>query len=312
MRRTLFIFCLGILCAYYYLQLVAPCAVECSAEHLYILDHTATSPIRYRVLSAYMVEPFAGDHSLLEIGRAYFIGHLVFFPVMMLALYAWLRVWLRESDSLAGVLLVAALMPVMLQVWGLSLYTVVEVVILCVGLLLLVRKPPGWALALALLVVVGALNRETAVLLPLAFATTQFRRLPMKSYLALLAAFGGLFALVFGGLRLVLGPAPDSVPVALAWALNTGGEWWTYEAISKNLFFIPIWLCYALAFRRADSFLKRLLPVALVYLVLFLIFALWNEVRLHLPLLVLMLPVALLALREKLPTTRAEARAQTS
>ena len=236
----------------------------------------------------------------------YTLAHFVVFPVMMLAVYAWFRRWLSQQQAILGALIITALMPVMLRVWGTSLGAPLEVIFLCAGLILLDQQPLGFTSAFTLLIAVSALNRETAVLLPLAYATTQLARWRTPGYWLRGVLFGGVWAVVFIGLRLTLGSAPDDVPIAEAWRWNTSGTWHTVEAVFKNLFFLPIWLLYLNQLRAAPPFLKRLVPVALVYLGLFLLFAFWNEVRLLLPLLILALPVALRAVKMQLAPAMAQ------
>ena len=298
-RSTVYVVCLllllGVYCAYSYLHTVpAACANECDQMHRAVMAGTANSPYRYRVLQAYVADWLTPPGANVMIG--YTFAHFLAFPALMLALYAWFRRWLVTATALVGVLIVAALVPVLLQVWGNSLGTPLEAIMLCIGLILLDKQPRSWKPAFALLVLIASFNRETAILLPLAYATTQFTRKRELDYWLWGGVFGAAWLAVFAGLRLTLGAAPDDVPIATAWALNTGGGWHTQEAVFKNLFFIPVWVLYLKQIKGAPLFLKRLTPVALVYLVLFLVFGYWNEVRLHLPLLVLVLPVALRAL----------------
>lgn len=294
LTRILLIVFIGLLSAYYYFYSVpAVCLEHCGKLHRATVDHTAISPYRYRVLSALLVEPFTGDHSDRAIGIAYSVAHVIALPVMLLALYGWLRCWLTELAALSGMLVVSVFLPMMLRAWGISLYSALEVIFLCAGLVLLWRQPRGWVAAFAVIVAVSTLNRETALLLPLAYMTTQWRGAHYGRRAVLFVAAWGV---VFVGLRLAFGSAPDEVTIAAAWANNTSGGWWTQEALMKYVFFLPLAVFYACQFRRQPTFLRRLAPVAAVYLALYLAFGFWHEVRLLLPLLVIILPTAMTAL----------------
>jgi hypothetical protein len=276
----------ALISAYAYAQTIgAQCQQYCAEMLNSILDGTAASPYRYRPLSAWLTSPFASA----GVPIAYSIAHALALPAMFVMLYAWLRQWMDEKTALIGVLLTAAFMPLMIQVWGIALYAPLEVVFLCAALLLLVRKPPYWRPAYVLLTAIATLNRETAVLLPLALIVTEDLRQEWRTGLLALL----VWASVFAGLRLWLGAAPDTLTVAETWALNTGGGWYTIVAILKNAFFVPLWILAVIHAHRAPAPLQRLALVGLPYLALCLVFALWHEVRLWLPLLVLWLPLAL-------------------
>lgn len=284
----------GFICAYQYIQTIGvQCEHHCAEMYQDTRAGTIDSPYRYRILPAWLIAPLVGDGSPPSVTLAYGLAHVVALPAMFLVLFAWLRVWLDETRALAGVLVVAALFPIMVQVWGIALYTPIEVICLCVGLLLLRTQPRGWTPLFALVIVVGTLNRETAVLLPLAYAVTQVDHRRRAGYGWRLALFGATWAGVYAALRLSLGAAPDSVTVAETWTLNTGGGWHMVMAVLKHALFVPLWIAYAVHVRTAPPFLKRLLLVIIVYLALFAVFALWHEVRLLLPVLVLSLPVIL-------------------
>lgn len=294
MWRFFLVFMIGLLCAYYYLETVpADCLQECGSIHRGIIAGTADSPYRYRLLSAWIVQPFAGDGSDLAIAQSYILAYFLFVPAMMLAVYVWMRCWVKEVLALLSIILLAAYFPLMYEVWGISLYSVLEIIFLCVGLLILRAKPRYWTVSFFLIVILATLNRETAVLLPLIFALTEIDSWRRSSYWLRLGAFGCAWLIVFAGLRLILGAAPNDVSIATAWQLNTAGGWWSWKAMLKNLFFLPIWISYGLQIRRAPIFLQRLIPACLVYLVLFVVFGFWEEVRLLLPLLILTMPAAM-------------------
>lgn len=292
MRRFLILIvlliCLGLLMTLYYARALATCE-PCVDWHRAIIAGTADSPHRYRILAPFLVETLFVPTTGVLIG--YVAAHALTFPVLLVMLFRYWRQWVSVTAALVGVVVVVAYSPIMFGVYGISLATPLEAIWLCLGLLWLLDGRDG--LPFALLVIVGTLTRETAILLPLAYAAlhlTEWR----KPRIALKAAgYFAAWAAVFVGLRLALGPAPHQITVAQVFAANFGGGWNTTEAILNNLFLVPIWALALVGVRGAPVTVKRLALIGLPYAGLLAVFALWNETRLLLPLMVLWFPFAL-------------------
>lgn len=299
--RYVLVATIGLLFAVYYIQMSLNMLVV--DFHRDIVERVAANPFRYRILGPYLISMFGSSD--IQIATGYAVAHLIAFPLMFMALFRWLRVWLSESSALLGVCLVAAYAPLFMQVWVASIYSAIEVIVLATALTVLALHPRRWEWVFVLLVVVGTLNRETALLLPLAYAAVYVTEWRTRGYWLRGALFGGVWAAAFVGLRVWLGPAPEAVDPAFAWALNTGNvsnaTHRSVNGILNNLLFLPIWLLYLSNWRYAPAPLKRLALPALVYAGMFLVFGVWDEVRLLLPLLVLTLPVALRGLFESAP-----------
>lgn len=145
-----------------------------------------------------------------------------------------------------------------------------------------------FTLAYAALVVAGTLNRElTGVLLVLAFWA--LRRQDWRRGLLFTALFGVTYLV----LRLVIGPRP--VDLTFQQTLEANLESWRLVlALLKHLAFVPLWVLAWVRFRRAAPALRRLAIVIVpVYTAAFLLGAIWQEVRLWLPVLIILLPIAL-------------------
>jgi hypothetical protein len=63
------------------------------------------------------------------------------------------------------------------------------------------------------------------------------------------------------------------------------------SALFANILFVPLWIIVLLRWRVAPATLRHLTWCALAYLVAFVVGAVWQEVRLLLPLFPLLLPV---------------------
>lgn len=289
---ALIVVAFGFLAAIYYARSVFPGCLEfCGNLHRETVAATAVSPHRYRVLAPGLIEFLFHPVSDTEIAVAYSVAHALIIPAMFGALWLWFRRWTSDISALVGILVVAAYSPIMFRVYGISLNNPLEVLFLVAGLFLLLNKRDG--LAFAALVVVATLNRETGILLPIAYAALNYTRWRDWRVVMKLLVFGGLWACIFVGLRVILGAAPDMITIEQIARANLGGGWNTSEALLNNAFLIPIWFAALVGWRSAPAPLKRLSLAGLPYLGLLAVFALWDETRLLLPLIVLWMPLAL-------------------
>lgn len=286
---------LGLMATLYYGAAFAPCD-PCAGWHRAIIAGTADSPHRYRVLAPFLVQTLFNPQDDRAIMSAYVLAHALALPAMFAALYLYWRRWVSQGAALAGVLFIAAYSPLMFAIYGISLNNPLEVITLSAGLLWLLSGRDG--LLFAALVVIGALNRETGVILPIAYVGLRWRD---TRRLRLFLCAGGyilVWAAVFVGVRAVIGHVPDQITVADVFKANTSSPWHMTNAAINLGVTVPVWALAALGVRGADARLRRIALAGLPYAALFAVFGLWNETRLLLPLFALWMPFALRYLSE--------------
>ena len=110
---------------------------------------------------------------------------------------------------------------------------------------------------------------------------------------------GGAFMLVYGAIRLHFGSAPDMVTVQQAWEMNTGGGWWTMNALLNNALLLPLFALAVSNWKRVGLVERRAALVVPAYIGAVAVFGLWNEVRLLLPLFALTAGALALPLGER-------------
>jgi hypothetical protein len=299
LRRTnllilLIVLSLGLTATLYYGRVLAACD-PCADYHRAIVAGTADSPHRYRILAPLVVQAVFSPRTDVDVLIAYMNAHALVLPLMLGCLLVYWRRWIGGVGALLGVVGVVAYSPIMFEVYGISLYNVLEVCLLCAGLLWLLSGRAG--VVFAALVALATINRETAVLLPLAYAALHLDKWRQPKVVLQAAGYLAVWAGVYGGLRVWLGPAPDQITVARIFAANLGGGWNTSQAVINNLIVLPVWIAAAMNWRSAPRQLQRIALVGVPYVLLLLVFALWNETRLLLPLFVFWLPLALLTPR---------------
>ena len=300
---ALLLFLVGMYTFYSYMRDVPKCLQFCGDLHRQILAGSADSPYRYRLFSAWLIDALGHPQTDLEIAYAYALAHLIALPALLFAEYAWLRYWVSDLAACIGALVLALYLPMMLETWGISLYSALEFLALCAALLLLTRsdRSTRFATTYAALVVLTTLNRETAIMLPIAYLAVEAPHFRARRYWFYGLLFGLCWLVPYGGMRLVLGAAPDTLTAAQTWANNTTQGWVKGEALLKNIFVLPLWVASFLVIRRAPPMLQRIVLVAVVYVPLMLIFGQWNEIRLQLPLFALLLPLLIDRLAPETP-----------
>jgi hypothetical protein len=260
-----------------------------------ILRHDIPAPDRYRFLVPMVAE---GSVEVLQrsmprrdaFDRTYVVFYLLALPAFLASLFAYVRVWFPAEQALVGVLFVAATLPITLKPNEYGPGSFLEPTFVTLALLCILRDRRLW---LALLVAVAALNRETGVFLVLLYAAA--RPLSKQRWIATLA-YAGIWLTVFIGVRLYAGDSGRYWTIAKVFSSNLSQLWLTAFNVAALLG--VFWWFAAAGFRRAPLFAQRVAVVIPVYLAVIAVWGIWWEVRLLLPLMPLLLPLALAFLFE--------------
>jgi len=228
--------------------------------HDQIMDGTADSPYRYRVLA-----PFFGEALRRALGAAlpdeqaflaaYALYDLAAIFFMLAMLFAYLRMWFSRERSLVGMLFAAATMPVALRDHGFQPWSLLEAGFFAAGLVCIYQRK--YAL-LALVVLAASLNRETAVFIPLAFLVANIGTRENadggapapRRMLVQFAGLACLWALAFFGLRFILGSAPSVETMSGLFARNTTSAVLARAVLRASLIFGVFWVFAMAGFRR--------------------------------------------------------------
>ena len=259
-------------------------------------DGTIPAPYRYRVLVPYGMKQLVG---LAESSKAEVVFHRLdaLFDAAAIMLLLWtlhwyLRQWFQADHALIGVLLTACTLPISLRNHFYSPYSIIEPAFLLAGLVCVKRQS---YVALVWLTLLASLNRETGVLLPFAFLINEAHRRPLsKAGIARGAGLLALSAAVYILLRWWLGPAPDSMTISLAWQTNTTRTAMVDSVINVALFGgVAGWLLAIGGASRVPAFVKQMSWLGAAYVAAYLIWGVWYEVRLLMPLYPFLVPAML-------------------
>ena len=268
--------------------------------HRAIVDGTAPSPQRFRILVPWLLDPLIRAASTLtEPGQAfrrvYFAFHFAALTLLLAGVYAYARLWFSRDQAVIGSLIVGTTVHIVLrmgeywdfapippQTWF-APWSLLEPVFVAAGLVLLVHRRIG---ALAVLTVIGALNSEASVVLPLLALVTRKRENRGAVVLMLWIAVTLLVRIGIGGFAW---PAPAMVENLAH--LPTA-------AINIGLFLGPALLLALTGLRHTPSFARRSLLAAVPLIVAIAVFGSWWDVRLLTSLYPLTMPLVLSALFE--------------
>jgi len=268
------------------------------SAHREILDGTAQSPNRYRVLVPFLADALIGRLSgVMPAERAFLVAYglydVVVFAFLMTALYVYVRRWFSRTETLVGILFAAATMPIALRDHFFQPWSPLEAALFTLGLLL---SRDRRRVLLAATIVVAALNRETAIFLALACCLTGLdpaERQRSRSALALGGLWVVLWLAVFVGLRWIRGVADHLVTVSEIWAINTTPKYLARALVNHALFGGAFGVLAILGFRHAPRHVRRSAYVVPLYLAAVAVFGMWFEVRLLMPLYPILIPLAL-------------------
>jgi len=284
----------AVLAHYYHHQQGIPNLDRRMEFHNHILNNTASSPFRYRLLVP------SATNIIIQILReftnyrnAFLIGYLIFefgtiFALLSL-IFLFAEQWFPSEYALIGALFVAGTMSIALRDHYFQPWSYLEPCLFTLGLLLIYKK---MHFSLCVVIALGAFNRATAVFIPLAFLFTNVDLVGMvrkkskvdKKIIYLCIIYFAVWGLIFAGLRYSLGTTAPAHTVKELWVFNTNLGALIKAGINNWLFLGFLWLFAILGFKHAPVFIKRATLILPFYFLVIIIYGVWFEVRLLMPL----------------------------
>jgi hypothetical protein len=209
--------------------------------------------------------------------------------------HTWMRRFGSVAEATAGTAVVAALHGPSYANYWFQPASAVDGMLWMATLVAVDRDRDRWV---PLFVLLGAVNRETALFMVLLYGAMRWGSGPRATLAARCVGLGVLWLVPQAAIRWTIGPlgwaGNGSTPLDYLTANLTHPDWLLYAASFLGV----MWLTPALMWRSAPPVLKRLVLVLLPYVVLQLLFGRIREVRLFLPLVVALVPLTMLWLRE--------------
>ena len=269
--------------------------------HNDIIHGHALYPDQYRPLTYWLAElvyrirlhlPWVHADTPFKLGVEFEVSHLIVRFVFMFAalflLHLFLRRWFSSPASAAGVIFVAAVLPLTIFRCSICVTDPLNFLVFVIGYWLI---RDGKGLWLAPLLLIGMLNRETAGMLILAYVFVNFGRswrtwVP-TAVVVLAAAAAGYF-----GIRVYYGHRDQ-------WAEWTVVDYLRYNFLNIETWemiglFLGAWVLYAFtSIRSKPVFLRRCLLMLPFFFAGHALSGFTREVRYWLPMLPILLPLAI-------------------
>lgn len=267
------------------------------ALHKAVVSKDALEPYRHRVLVPWVTEALVSPLSFFAPREQVFLGvyalHETFALVLMLlSLYAWCRRFYEPFVALVGCLFVGVTAPMALKDHYFHPWSLLEPGLWTLGLLLIMRERLWALLGVTFL---ATLNRETGIFLPLLWGAIKvwdgkgWHRKNGWTFLALLVV--SLMTLL--GVGWVQGSGDPLHTPGELFLRNVSGPNLGRALLNGTLFLGAFWLFAVRGYRNSPEEIRRSAWVIPLYLLVVLVWGVWYEVRLLMPLYPILVPMAL-------------------
>jgi hypothetical protein len=269
--------------------------------HQEILKGEAQSPYNYRVFVPFCVDALAKaltETFSMNYIKAWVLSYLIYDYISLSLFLITLFIFLKEIHStevsLIGTLFCAVLLPMSLRDHYFQPWSLIEAFLFCAAIYATLKKH---LLLLIVITIIASLNRVTGLFIAFVYllGTLKIRTLLKRDDLDIynvigcFAKFAGLLAISIGiaiSLRLMRGGTGhvDQAWMWKLWKSNTSATGF-YIAAKHILFFAGIgWVFAILGIKRANSFMRQEALIIPLYLVPVILFGVWKEVRMLMPL----------------------------
>lgn len=255
-----------------------------AASQLYqsLIAHTAEAPMRYRILVPYIIQSLGTiipgnpqDNFLFS----YFLYYHVSIAFALFSLYGFFRFWYSRRLAFTGILITAVSLLAAYGDGFFQPWSILEIGLFTVGLIAIYKDKSA---LLAFIILISSLNRETGIVLCLAYLLAHISlRRPFLAGKHIMWGLGYfvIWAVVFIGLRLWLGFVPQ-LSLAEIIQRNLMPSALVLAGVNLFLFLGALWILVYHGYKTSPDFIRNAWRVVPVYLVFFLVFGIWQEIRL--------------------------------
>ena len=272
----------------YYLMLAGPLAKAQMMIHKSVIEGTAPKPIQYRVLTYYMVEAL---HRLtgIAVWRSDLILRFAFTSLSLIYFQRFLRGWFDFTSSAVGALIMGALLPITYVDHTHQPHDIPNLFFTILALGFIRNHREAWLL---ILIPIAMLNRESFIFVFWAWLFYNIARIPFRTIVVEFLLFTLIALVVYLALPYYFGPRASYVEmVQLKNNLNPPMMWKWFSRLAA--FIGPMVLALCMKFKSQPVFLKRSLGYVAVYMIVMFFIGKYQETRLFLPILPVLIPLGL-------------------
>lgn len=258
-----------------------------------IIENKGPYPDQYRILTYYLA------HLLIYIGIpfgwAFAFLRFLFTAASFYIFYRYLEYWLQPVTALLGMFMMAAVIPITYLFYGMQPADPLNMLVFFAAIWALLNKKDSWLIPL---VIIGMLNRETAILLPLIFALVRIGIVPVRYCLPRFLASSAIAFGIYLGLRIAFGlkaPYAPTSPLHYWWTNLTDWQTWIQLIGFFGVYLLMAWKDW----KRKPDFLKRLTLILPIFFLIHFTVGYMREVRYFLPLLPIIIPLTLINIEER-------------
>ena len=252
-------------------------------------------PDQYRPLTYWLAElvyrawlHVHWPHPVTTFEYSHLLVRFLFLLPSFFLLHLYLRRWFRSSACAAGVIFIAAVLPLAIIRSSICVTDPLNFLVFVIGFWLIRDGRDGW---LPPLVFVGMFNREVAALLFITHVFVNWGR-PWREWLPTSAAILAAAAAAYFGIRAFYGPRRNWAPTSPAHYFATNFlDWRTWEMV---ILFVGAWIFWAFCgLKSKPLFLRRCLLMLPLFFLAHAMSGYIREVRYWLPIFPVILPLAM-------------------
>lgn len=261
------------------------------AIHKMVISGTAKKPIQYRVLTYYLVE---GAHRItgMSIWRLDLVLRFIFTSLALAFMFKFLRRWFDFAVSAMGALIILAVLPVTYIDYTHQPHDIPNLFFTILALGLIRDKKEAWMI---LLIPIAMLNRESFIFVLWAWFFYNYDRLPIKLFLGEFTLLALIALAIYFALPHYYGPRTNYVDIIQL--KNNLNPAMALKWFSRLVAFVgPLVVASLVRFKSKPLFLRRSLGYVAVFMVANFIVGMYQETRLFLPILPVLIPLGLAAI----------------
>lgn len=264
----------------YHINIFSRFLEPASYLHYQIINGVAASPYKYRILVPYLTEMLSRFMPLEVAYMSYFLFSISLF---LLTLYYWIKLYTKPQTSLLITILFAALLPLYLKDHLFQPWTLFESLVFVLTLFLLKYDKN---ILLGFAIIIATLNRETGIFIVSLYGLNQFgkimnRELNREKFIFVVYTF--LWITTYGSLRFFLGNSFHVTPILDILNSNLTIRSLFLTVFNWTFSLGILWYFFLIGLSYEDGFLSKIKYLIPFYIIVIMVFGVWYEIRLLIP-----------------------------